>query len=99
MTSELVGAEAVGGADVAAALTRTTGRPVAYRPVPLAEARETVAATGAVPFQVPMLLSTYSAIAHGFLDGRQVENDLPALLGRAPRPALDVIAGGTDAAW
>ncbi|WP_406208616.1 NAD(P)H-binding protein [Kitasatospora sp. NBC_01560] len=95
---ELVGEEAVGAADIAAALGRAAGRPVEYRPAGLAEARAAVAASGAAAFQVPMVASTWSAIAHGFLDGRQVKNDLPALLGRAPRPALDVIAGGTDAA-
>ncbi|MBP0452694.1 NAD(P)H-binding protein [Kitasatospora sp. RG8] len=95
---ELVGEQAIGGADVAAALGRATGRPVAYRPATLAEAREAVAASDAAPFQVPMVLSTYSAVAHGFLDGRQLDNALPALLGRAPRPALDVIAGGAGAA-
>ncbi|MER7705957.1 NAD(P)H-binding protein [Kitasatospora sp. NPDC097605] len=96
---ELVGEEAVGGADVAAALTRATGRPVEYRPGTLAGARAAVAASGVEAFQVPMLAGTCSAIAHGFLAGPGKPGDLAALLGRAPRPALDVIAAGTDAAW
>ncbi|MEI5098965.1 hypothetical protein RB200_10385 [Streptomyces sp. PmtG] len=40
-----------------------------------------------------MLLSTYSAIAGGFVDGTSIaDNQLRALLGRAPRPALEVYA-------
>ncbi|WP_405854797.1 NAD(P)H-binding protein [Streptomyces sp. NBC_00090] len=82
---ELVGERPLGGAELAAALG------AAYAPGTLADARAAVAASGAVPFQVPMLASTYSAIAHGFLDGTGVESDLRALLGgREPRDALDV---------
>ncbi|MEK2493205.1 NAD(P)H-binding protein [Kitasatospora purpeofusca] len=96
---ELVGEEAVGAADVAAALTRTTGRPVEYRPGTLAQARAAIAASGAESFQVPMVAGTLSSIAHGFLAGPGKPGDLAALLGRSPRPALEVIAAGTDAAW
>ncbi|MFC5661504.1 NAD(P)H-binding protein [Kitasatospora misakiensis] len=96
---ELVGEEAVGGAEVAAALTRATGRPIEYRPGTLAQGRAAIAASGAESFQVPMVASTCSAIAHGFLAGPGKPGDLAALLGRAPRPALDVITGGIDAAW
>ncbi|WP_405358732.1 hypothetical protein OG535_03960 [Kitasatospora sp. NBC_00085] len=95
----MVGEEAVGGADVAAALTRASGKPVEYRPGTLAQARAAVAASGAEAFQVPMVAGTYSVIAHGFLAGPGKPGDLAALLGRTPRPALDVIAEGTDAAW
>ncbi|MFE2727971.1 NAD(P)H-binding protein [Kitasatospora sp. NPDC059327] len=89
---ELVGEQAVGGADVAAALSRAGGRPVEYRPGTLAGARTAVAASGAEAFQVPMVAGTYSAIAHGFLAGPGGPGDLAALLGRPPRRALDVIA-------
>lgn len=82
---ELVGERPLGGADLAAALGAT------YAPGTLADARAAVAASGAVPFQVPMLASTYSAIAHGFMDGTGVESDLRALLGgREPLDVLDV---------
>ncbi|MGW6916452.1 NAD(P)H-binding protein [Kitasatospora sp. NPDC054939] len=93
---ELVGERAIGGADLAGALSGA-GRPVVYRPASLAGARRAVAGSGAVPFQVPMLVGTYSAIAHGFLDGRGLDNHLPQLLGRPPRPALEVIAAGAGA--
>ncbi|MFI9747881.1 NAD(P)H-binding protein [Streptomyces sp. NPDC052494] len=82
---ELVGERPLGGAELAEALGAT------YAPGTLAAARTAVAASGAVPFQVPMVASTYSAIAHGFLDGTGVESDLRALLGgREPLDALDV---------
>ncbi|WP_228979567.1 NAD(P)H-binding protein [Streptomyces sp. DH12] len=86
---ELVGEVPLGGADLAAAVSGT------YEPGgPLAATRAGIAASGAAPFQVPMLTGTYSAIAHGFLDGRGVPGGhLRELLGRAPRPALDVYAG------
>ncbi|MFF2044380.1 NAD(P)H-binding protein [Kitasatospora sp. NPDC058170] len=94
---ELVGEQAVGGAEVAEALSRSGGRTVAYRPGTLAEARAAVAASGAQAFQVPMVTGTYSAIANGFLAGAVPEGDLRALLGRPARPALEVIAAGADA--
>ncbi|WP_327673801.1 NAD(P)H-binding protein [Kitasatospora sp. NBC_00458] len=89
---ELVGEEAVGGADVAAELSRAGGRPVEYRPGTLAEVRAVAAASGAEAFQVPMMAGTYSAVAHGFLEGPGGPGDLAELLGRRPRPALEVIA-------
>ncbi|MEU4799344.1 NAD(P)H-binding protein [Streptomyces sp. NPDC023327] len=84
-TYELVGEEALGGADLAAALGGS------YEPGSLAATRAALIEAGqALPFQVPMLMSTYSAIAGGFLDGTSVaRNDLRTLLGRAPRPAIE----------
>ncbi|MCP3821655.1 NAD(P)H-binding protein [Streptomyces sp. A3M-1-3] len=81
---ELVGERALGGSDLAAALA------VPYEPGSLAEARESIAASGAQPFQVPMLVGTYSAISAGFMDA--TGGDLATLLGRRPRPALEVYA-------
>ncbi|MCX5399828.1 NAD(P)H-binding protein [Streptomyces sp. NBC_00102] len=83
---ELVGEESLGGDDLAKAVG---GR---YRPGSLAATREAIASAGeALPFQVPMLVGAYSAVAAGFLDGSGIEdNALPRLLGRAPRSALDV---------
>ncbi|WP_371780832.1 NAD(P)H-binding protein [Streptosporangium subroseum] len=90
-TYELVGEQAVGGADLAAALTKDGGSAVSYEPGTLAQAREVFAAFGLAPFQVPMLVSTYSSIANGFMS--DTEGDLRTLLGKAPRSVLDVIAG------
>ncbi|GAA2714621.1 MULTISPECIES: hypothetical protein [Streptomyces] len=82
---ELVGEHPLGGADLAAA----TG--ASYRPGALAATREAITAAGeALPYQVPMLVGTYSAIAGGFLDGSGVtDNALRTLLGREPLAALD----------
>lgn len=85
-TYELVGEHTLGGADLAAAVGGS------YEPGTLAATREALTAAGqALPFQVPMLMSTYSAIAGGFLDGTGVEDRgaLRTLLGRAPRPAIE----------
>ncbi|MBD0695944.1 hypothetical protein BG452_22225 [Streptomyces sp. CBMA123] len=83
-----MGERAVGGAEVAEALGAE------YRPGRLAGARTAAAASDTLrDFQVPMLVGTCSAIAHGFLAGPGGPGDLAALLGRPPRPALEVIAG------
>ncbi|MFE2141330.1 NAD(P)H-binding protein [Streptomyces sp. NPDC059456] len=79
---ELVGEQAVGGADLA----RAHGPHVTYEPGTLAGARARIAASGAEPFQVPMLVGTYAAVAAGFLSG--TTGDLRRLLGRAPRSPL-----------
>ncbi|WPO76406.1 NAD(P)H-binding protein [Streptomyces sp. KN37] len=84
-TYELVGERPLGGADLAAALGGS------YEPDTLAATRTAVIEAGqALPFQVPMLLSTYAAINAGFLDGTSIgRNDLRPLLGREPRPAIE----------
>lgn len=86
---ELVGERALGGAELAGAIGGE------YVPSTLGAAREAIIAGGAaLPYQVPMLVGTYSAIAGGFLDGSGVEQSaLRGLLGRAPRSALDVYRG------
>ncbi|MEV4437789.1 NAD(P)H-binding protein [Streptomyces sp. NPDC049577] len=91
---ELVGELPLGGADLARAIGGS------YRPGSLAATRAAITAGGeALPYQVPMLLSTYSAIAGGFLDGGGIgDNALRTLLGREPRPALDVYAATVAAA-
>ncbi|WP_328866631.1 NAD(P)H-binding protein [Streptomyces sp. NBC_00304] len=83
---ELVGERALGGAELAEAVGGS------YEPGSLGAAREAIGAGGgALPYQVPMLVGTYSAIAGGFLDGTGIQdNALRTLLGREPRPALDV---------
>ncbi|MGW0468827.1 NAD(P)H-binding protein [Streptomyces sp. NPDC003027] len=83
---ELVGERPLAGADLARAVGAE------YAPGTLAGARAALAASGAEPFQVPMLTGTYSAIAHGFMDGTGVESRLRELLGREPLDALEVYA-------
>ncbi|WP_171169537.1 NAD(P)H-binding protein [Streptomyces sp. I05A-00742] len=92
---ELVGERALGGADLAEAIGGT------YEPSSLGATREAIIAAGdALPYQVPMLVGTYSAIAGGFLDGGGIEdNALRTLLGRAPRPALEAYREAVAATW
>ncbi|MGX8907246.1 NAD(P)H-binding protein [Streptomyces netropsis] len=91
---ELVGERALGGAELAAAIGGS------YEPGSLGATREAITAAGeALPYQVPMLLSTYSAMAGGFLDGSGIEdNALRTLLGREPLPALEVYKAAVAAA-
>jgi NAD(P)H dehydrogenase (quinone) len=90
---ELVGEVALGGAELAAAVGGS------YQPTSLAAAREAAADSVNHSFQVPMVVGTYSAIAGGFLDGAQLpRGELRALLGREPRPAIEVYAGAVRAA-
>ncbi|MFE7650707.1 NAD(P)H-binding protein [Streptomyces phaeoluteigriseus] len=79
---ELVGEQAIGGADLA----RAYGPHITYEPETLGEARARIAASGAEPFQVPMLVGTYSAIGAGFMS--RTGGDLRRLLGREPRSPL-----------
>ncbi|MFD9607536.1 NAD(P)H-binding protein [Streptomyces sp. NPDC057908] len=79
---ELVGEQAIGGTDLAHA----QGPHVTYEPETLAQARAHIAASDAKPFQVPMLVGTYSAIAAGFMS--RTGGDLRQLLGREPRSSL-----------
>ncbi|MFF4323254.1 NAD(P)H-binding protein [Streptomyces sp. NPDC001568] len=84
---ELVGEVPLGGAELAAAVGGS------YEPSSLAKAREALAGSVSHSFQVPMLVGTYSAIAGGFLDGTSLpRGELRALLGRAPRSAIEVYA-------
>ncbi|WP_372349996.1 NAD(P)H-binding protein [Streptomyces sp. KL116D] len=89
-TYELVGEVALGGRELASAVGAS------YEPGTLAEVRSRLSASGAVPFQVPMLVGTYAAIAAGFLDGSGVpaadRRTLRTLLDRAPHPALTTYA-------
>ncbi|MFE5489252.1 NAD(P)H-binding protein [Streptomyces virginiae] len=82
---ELVGDRPLGGADLAAAVGAR------YAPGSLAEARTALSGPDAAPFRPPMLVTTYSAVAAGFLDAPDT-GTLRRLLGRPPRPALEVYA-------
>ncbi|WP_229874079.1 NAD(P)H-binding protein [Amycolatopsis deserti] len=87
---ELVGEHAIGGADIARAVAEATGKDVVYEPGTLAQLREALTTAGVPGWQIPIVVSTYSVIAAGFL--AETGGDLADLLGRAPRSALDVIA-------
>ncbi|MDR7274124.1 SDR family oxidoreductase [Catenuloplanes atrovinosus] len=63
----LTGPEAVSLADVAALLTRHTGRPITYHPETLPEAYASRAHYAAPTWQLDAWISTYTAIASGSL--------------------------------
>ncbi|GAA2683135.1 NAD(P)H-binding protein [Streptomyces lunalinharesii] len=86
---ELVGDTALGGADIARAVAAATGQQIAYEPIALSELRSELRTSGVPDWQIPMVVSAYANIAAGFLNS--TESHLTELLGRAPRPALDVI--------
>ena len=80
-TYELVGTRPVGGREIAAT------RHAIYRPETLGETRTRLTTPLLLPFQPPMLLSIFSAIAGGFME-QTTRSDLPRLLGREPRDPL-----------
>jgi NAD(P)H dehydrogenase (quinone) len=88
---ELEGAEAVTGTDLADALADALAVPVRYEPAPLAGVWQDLAAAGLPPYQVAHSVSTFAHAGAGMLV--PARDDLPALLGTAPRPVRDVIAG------
>jgi uncharacterized protein YbjT (DUF2867 family) len=86
----LTGGEAVGYADVAAALTAVTGRTIAYRPISMEEARARMAARGAPSEAIDALL----AIAAYQKEGGPTATVSPTVervLGRAPRSMRDFV--------
>ncbi|THV24252.1 NAD(P)H-binding protein [Glycomyces paridis] len=82
---ELVGDRALSGADIAAAVGAR------YEQVSLEAFREALTGAGLPSYQVAHSVSIYANIAAGFLGG--TESDLPRLLGREPRSALDIVTG------
>ena len=88
-TYQLTGPVALTLADVAAILTRVTGRPVTYKNETLDEAYASRAAYGAPAFEVDAWVSTYTAIAKG--EFSTVSPDVATILGRPARSLEDVL--------
>ena len=86
----LTGGEAVGYADVAAALTAATGRTVSYRPISMEEARSRMAARGASP-QASDALLAISAYQKAGGATATVSPTVQGLLGRPPRSIRDFV--------
>jgi NAD(P)H dehydrogenase (quinone) len=99
-TYELEGVAAMGGADIAGALSDALGRTVAYQAVSLSDARAALAGSGLEPYQVTHTLSLLSNANAGVLEAHGT--DLTALLPSEPRPVREfaveaveaVVAGG-----
>ncbi|MEU6377464.1 NmrA family NAD(P)-binding protein [Streptomyces sp. NPDC046909] len=100
-TYELEGVTAFGGAEIAAVLAETVGRPVSYQDLPLGETRAALTASGALqPYQVGHAVSLFSHAKAGFLEAPADASDLPSLLAPAlPRPVRDQIAAATRAGY
>jgi NAD(P)H dehydrogenase (quinone) len=95
-TYELAGETAIGGADIAATLDETLGRPVRYEKAPLGDTRAALTAGGSLrPYQVAHTISMFANINAGLLEQR--DTDLPALLKAPPRPVLGLIANAVKA--
>lgn len=88
-TYELEGIAALGGQDIAEALTTTLGREVEYRPASLSDAREALAGLGLEPYQITHTLSLFSNAGAGRLEAG--DTDLTALLPTEPRPVHDLV--------
>ncbi|TGO03960.1 NAD(P)H-binding protein [Serinibacter arcticus] len=90
-TYELTGPEALTLADVAATVTRLTGRSTSFHDETLQEAYASRAAYGAPPWQLDAWVSTYTAAAAGEMG--PVTDDLARLTGRAPIGLAQLLGG------
>ncbi|MEO3784686.1 NmrA family NAD(P)-binding protein [Actinocorallia sp. B10E7] len=88
-TYDLEGVTALGGQDLADAITGVSGHKVEYRPASLADTREALTGIGLEPYQVTHTLSLLSNIGAGVLEAHGT--DLTALLPGEPRSVHDLI--------
>jgi NAD(P)H dehydrogenase (quinone) len=77
---DLTGPEALTLAEIAAELSRASGRQISYHDETLEEARASRAAFGAPDWQVEAWISSYVAIANGEVE--RVSEDFSSLVGR-----------------
>ena len=89
-TEDLTGPEALSLAEVAAALTTATGRPVRYEPETEEEAYASRASYGAPDWQVTAWVTTYLAIASGELAG--VSDAVARIAGHPPQSLAQLLA-------
>lgn len=94
-TYELEGLTALGGAEIAEALTGSLGRPVEYRSASLSDTRDGLRGTGLLPYQITHTLSIFANIKAGWTEARH--SDLETLLPAAPRPVHDAIVAAVKA--
>lgn len=90
-TYNLTGPEALTLDEVAAIMTRESGRPVRFHDETLEEASASRASYGVEDWQVEAWVTTYTAIAAGETDG--VSPDVERILGRAPYSLEQLLRG------
>ncbi|HTE71361.1 MAG TPA: SDR family oxidoreductase [Actinomycetes bacterium] len=91
---DMTGPEALTMAEVAAELSRATGRSVAYQAETLEEAYASRASYGAPDWQVAGWVTTYVAIANGDLEA--VSGDVAALTGHPPMSLAEFLRRNPD---
>lgn len=86
-TYELEGVAAIGGDEIAEALTKVLGRTVEYQSVSLFDTRQALADSGLEPYRIAHTISLFANIGAGVLEARYT--DLVTLLQTEPRPIPD----------
>lgn len=89
---DITGGQALTFGEIAAELSRLTGREIAYKDETLEEARASRAAYGAPDWMVEAWISTYTAVARGELE--QVTDTVARFTGREPLTLADVVRAG-----
>jgi uncharacterized protein YbjT (DUF2867 family) len=82
-------------AEVAATLTKETGRSVRYQPETVEQAYASRAIFGAPPWQVDAWVTTYTAIARG--EVAEVTDDVPRLTGHRATSLAELLRRGASA--
>jgi NAD(P)H dehydrogenase (quinone) len=90
-TYDLTGPEELTFDEIAATITKATGRAVSYYPETVEEAYASRAGYGAPDWQVDAWVSTYTAVAAGELGG--VSGAVERVTGHPARSLVDVLAG------
>ena len=90
-TYDLTGPEALTFSEVAATISRVTGRAVSYHPESIDEAYASRAGYDAPPWQVDAWVSTYTAVAAGELDG--VSNAVEEITGHPATSLTQLLRG------
>lgn len=91
----LTGGEAVGFADLAAALTDATGKPVTYRPISMEEARSRMQGRGLPADLIDASLALYAYQKAGGPTAK-VSDSVERILGRPPRTIRDFARDHAD---
>ncbi|MET9318284.1 NmrA family NAD(P)-binding protein [Kribbella sp. NPDC003505] len=86
---ELEGITAIGGDDIADMISSALDRPIEYRAVSLAQARQDLAGSGLEPYQLAHTISLFSNVGAGLLEA--TSTDLTTLLTSEPRPVREAV--------